>query len=1017
MTTNTEPTLLQAALSYAARGWPVFPLRSRTKLPFSNGDLSVDNKGKEGGCKVATTDPALIREWWQRWPQANIGIATGRRAGFWVLDVDDKPEEGKHGPEELASLIAQHGPLPSTAQQITGGGGRQLFFAWPATGAEIRNTTDLAGHSGLDVRGEGGYIVAPPSIHPRGTPYTWEVSSDPFDDVAIADPPTWLLEMVQARSDRQSRPIPQRGLQTWGDEVAKAARALQQLAPERCDDYTDWVTVGMALRELGAAGFELWDQWSQRSSKYEPGECERKWRSFTPGNGVTLGSLFHMARKDSPSALQRLSEPRTAQDATDSGGIGDDFSPGSFTETLEGVEDAIEAYDLAGQFAELPASEYAKAKAVLKERLGAALNLNDLDRAVNEARRSLRRWEASLEVIIVTDRPLRDISTDGLQALIKANEPPVLFVRSGKLVRVRADEKGQPLIEELSESTLRGRLARVSDWARVTENGERHCPPPLEVVRDLLALGAWPFPALEAITEAPCLRPDGTILEQPGYDPATQLVYWPAEGLTVPSVPTTPTNEDVARALDLWHEATEGFPFVDDAARANALALALTPILRPAIAGKVPLALIDAPQAGTGKGLLFELITMITTGRPASMMNAPDSDEEWRKAITSHLLTGTTMIGIDNVERPLNAPALAMALTAPIWKDRLLGRNEAVSLPQRATWVATGNNLRLGLDLPRRCYWIRLDAKMARPWQREQFKHPDLIRWATQERGNLLWALLTLARSWYAAGQPAPDVRPIGSFEDWTRTVGGVLQHAGIKGFLGNLEEMYAKADEDGPEWYEFLSAWYQELGDRTLTISQLMKHLSEGQALREALPDDLASAMTNPNGSFQKRLGHALKSRVDKRYGDEGLHVERASDEKRAKVARWRVRSAGFAGFCGESTTQSQANPPPLVDIGENDKGGVLYEQWPTRTPQNPANPATPEQQWEEIGDEPQEPGGTFRINMTTGKRERLRQGPGNAAEPTEPCRLCGKTDWIWSPAGYWVCGTCPPVAVAAEG
>lgn len=714
---------------------------------------------------------------------------------------------------------------------------------------------------------------------------------------------------------------------------------------------------------------------------------------------------------------QSPSEPITAEKRPDSAGLGDVFSPEGLVEALEAVQDAIGAYDMAGQFAELPAGEYAKAKAILKERLGAALNLNDLDRAVNEARRSLRRWEASLEVIIVTDRPLRDISTDGLQALIKANEPPVLFVRSGKLARVRADEKGQPLIEELSEATLRGRLARVSDWARVTENGERHCPPPLEVVRDLLALGAWPFPALEAITEAPCLRPDGTILEQPGYDPATQLVYWPAEGLTVPSVPTTPTNEDVARALDLWHEATEGFPFVDDAAKANALALALTPILRPAIAGKVPLALIDAPQAGTGKGLLFELITMIATGRPASMMNAPDSDEEWRKAITSHLLTGTTMIGIDNVERPLNAPALAMALTAPIWKDRLLGRNEAVSLPQRATWVATGNNLRLGLDLPRRCYWIRLDAKMARPWQREQFKHPDLIRWATQERGNLLWALLTLARSWYAAGQPAPDVRPIGSFEDWTRTVGGVLQHAGIKGFLGNLEEMYTKADEDGPEWYEFLSAWYQELGDRTLTISQLMKHLSEGQALREALPDDLASAMANPNGSFQKRLGHALKSRVDKRYGDEGLHVERASDEKCAKVARWRVRTAGFAGFCGEATTQSQANTPPLGNAGENDKGGILYEQWPTRTPQNPANPATPEQQWEEIGDEPQEPGGTFRINMTTGKRERLRQGPGNAAEPTEPCRLCGKTDWIWSPAGHWVCGTCPPVAVAAEG
>lgn len=631
-------------------------------------------------------------------------------------------------------------------------------------------------------------------------------------------------------------------------------------------------------------------------------------------------------------------EPPTEENLPDSGGIDGDFSPESLAEALEAVEDAKGVYGLAGQLANLPAAEYAIAKATLKERLGDSLNLNDLDRAVNEARRGLRRWQASLDVIITTDRPLRDISDDGLQALAKMNEPPAIFVRSGKLARVRTDEKGRPVIEEADESILRGRLARVSDWARVTEAGERHCPPPLEIVRDLLTRGAWPFPALEGITEAPCLRPDGTILDRPGYDPATQLIYHPAAGLHVPPVPEAPSGEDVARALALLGELIEGFPFVDEASRANALALVLTPALRPAIAGKVPLAMCDAPQAGTGKSLLTEVTALIATGRPAAMMNAPKDDEEWRKHITSALMTGATMVTIDNCEGTLSAAPLAMALTAPVWTDRVLGRNETVHLPQRATWVATGNNIRLGGDLPRRCFWIRLDAKMAQPWQREGFKHPQLVSWASEQRGELLWCLLTLARAWYVAGRPAPSLKPIGGFEDWCRVVGGVLENAGVKRFLGNLAEMYTLVDEEAPAWEGFLTTWHETLGEQAVTVAELVGRLKLGQPLRQALPDDLAGALENPQADFPKRLGRALKARVDKRFGSEGLHLVRAESDSHSKVARWRV--AGFAGFCGDATTQSLANLPPLGVEREN-KGGGMDRESVKHSPQNPANPA----------------------------------------------------------------------------
>lgn len=673
------------------------------------------------------------------------------------------------------------------------------------------------------------------------------------------------------------------------------------------------------------------DRLFRQSALYRP-----KWDQRHYGDGRTYGeatvqtALAQQTEHYTPRPRREPPTPAPAL-ATEEGAAQD--TPALW----ESADSAEAAYDLAADLAQLDAAEYAKAKATLKRRLGDALNLNDLDRAVNEARRKARRWIPALDLVIVTDRPLRDITADGVTALHKLNTPPALFVRSGKLARVRADEKGRPVIEEADESMLRGRLARVCDWARVTEAGERHCPPPLEVVRDILARGAWPFPALEAIAEAPCLRPDGSILETPGYDTQTQLVYWPGTDMRMPKVQTDPSGDDVRRALGLLAELTEGFPFVDDASRVNAWAFLLTPILRPAIAGKTPLSVISAPQAGTGKGLLAETAATIATGRPAAMMSAPRDDEEWRKHITSALMTGATMVTIDNCEGTLSAAPLAMALTAPVWTDRVLGRNETVHLPQRATWAATGNNLRLGGDLPRRCYWIRLDAQMAQPWQREGFRHPQLVTWATAQRGELLWSLLTLARAWYAAGQPAASVKPIGSFEDWCRVIGGVLENAGVKGFLGNLAEMYTRVDEEGPAWEGFLATWHETLGEQAVTVAELVGRMELGQPLRQALPDDLASAMDNPKADFSKRLGKALKARVDKRYGSEGLHLEQAQSDKRVKVARWRV--AGFAGFRGVSHTRLLGNLPPFE--GREDKGGGIDRESVEQTPRNPANPA----------------------------------------------------------------------------
>ncbi|HJT57582.1 MAG TPA: hypothetical protein VJ761_13860, partial [Ktedonobacteraceae bacterium] len=434
-------------------------------------------------------------------------------------------------------------------------------------------------------------------------------------------------------------------------------------------------------------------------------------------------------------------------------------------------------------------SEYTIYKARLRIAFGKKLNLRDLDACVKETQREQHRAMPTisrLPCILINNRPLREISADSLEALVLANFPPTIFVRSGSLVRFRQNEKGCPLIEPLYEAALRGRLARVADFQRLIQETPVHISPHTDVVQDILALGTWPLPPLEAIVETPVLKTDGTILDTPGYDALSQLIYFPSSNLQDCKVPTHPSKQEVEQALKLLWSILGEFPYVDASDKANALALLLTPLLRPALR-HVPLALIDAPKQGTGKSLLAEVIALVVTGRNAAVITEASSEEEWSKLITSLLLEGATLISIDNVTLPLRSARLAAALTSDEWRSRLLGQSRTIIVPQRATWLATGNNIRVSGDMMRRCYRIRLDAKMSRPWQRQGFSHPDLLAFVAGQRCEILVALLTLVRAWYAAGQPGVEMPGMATFSGWSHMLGSLLAFVRVEGFLDNL--------------------------------------------------------------------------------------------------------------------------------------------------------------------------------------------------------------------------------------
>jgi Bifunctional DNA primase/polymerase, N-terminal len=171
--------LLEAAMRYARLGWHIHPCRPGEKLPIL-----------ERWHERATAESTLLERWWGRTPDANVAVATGPGSGIFVLDVD-----GPEGERALVELERRHGPMPEFyPMQWTGSGrGWQAFFAWPE-GRNIRNSAGRLGPK-LDTRGEGGFVVLPPSVHPSGGRYGWATDRDPWE-LPPEFAPDWFLDLL-----------------------------------------------------------------------------------------------------------------------------------------------------------------------------------------------------------------------------------------------------------------------------------------------------------------------------------------------------------------------------------------------------------------------------------------------------------------------------------------------------------------------------------------------------------------------------------------------------------------------------------------------------------------------------------------------------------------------------------------------------------------------------------------------------------------------------------------------------
>jgi hypothetical protein len=292
--------MLPAALAYAQKlGWPVIPLHSVKDGHCTCNRVACKNQGKHplgnlvpNGLKDASVDPEVITQWWRTAPWANIGVVTGAVSGLVVLDVDTI----KGGDESLFEIQQERGKLPDTVMAVTGSGGNHYLLKHPGPEIKIKNSVSNLGR-GLDIRGDGGYIVVAPSLHLHGRRYEWELSCRPLD-ASIAPIPEWLLARI--KEDRQAKPDqPGPGVVGGPLDTATMARIRAALVYIDCEERDPWLEIGMALHSTGAGkqAYAMWCEWAQQSDKFDLKDSARVWRSFKPKNdGITLDTVFARGR-------------------------------------------------------------------------------------------------------------------------------------------------------------------------------------------------------------------------------------------------------------------------------------------------------------------------------------------------------------------------------------------------------------------------------------------------------------------------------------------------------------------------------------------------------------------------------------------------------------------------------------------------------------------------------------------------------------------------------------------------
>ncbi len=513
------------------------------------------------------------------------------------------------------------------------------------------------------------------------------------------------------------------------------------------------------------------------------------------------------------------------------------------------------------------------------------------------------------------DRPQILIDTNEhrvvCETIVALTADPDIYQRGNMLVRVIRSThprdgiiraRGSATIGALPPANLRERMTRFAIFTKFVRQGDAIVEVPAHpatwLVSAVDARGEWPgIRHLLGVSDAPVLRPDGSIWQTPGYDPITGVLFEPAT--TFPTIPDGINIDDADAALCELIEVVGDFRFEAEEHKAAWLAGLLTPLARFAFEGPTPLFLIDANIRGAGKGLLAQTIGWIVLEMPVSSY-AHESDE-MRKKITAIAIAGDRMILFDNLEGLFGNDSLDRALTSTFWKDRILGKSQEIELPLIPAWYATGNNVQVAADTTRRIIHVRLDVLDEHPEDRTGFKHPNLLPWIAEHRGVLLTRAITILAAYCRAGRPSQKLTPFGSFEGWSSIVREAVVWVGLPDPCLTRTRLVESADTTTDALVQFISAWEQyDAYTQGFIVSDMVNTLYP--PLRENAPrDDASNAMRAavenligcPPGKTPtaRQLGNRLRRFRRRVIGGKYLDTDEA---RGGRGMVWRLHVAG---------------------------------------------------------------------------------------------------------------------------
>jgi hypothetical protein len=444
--------------------------------------------------------------------------------------------------------------------------------------------------------------------------------------------------------------------------------------------------------------------------------------------------------------------------------------------------------------------------------------------------------------------------------------------------------RGALLIHPVSAAWLKDKFGRAATWIKEGKNGPSQINPHSEHASALLArVGEWRAPVLRGVVSCPTMRADGTILQEPGYDPSSGLLFDPG-GVVFPQVPDNPSFSEAQEALQVLKRPFREYRLPSTADWSVLLAAVMTSVIRRILPSS-PLFAIDAPTAGSGKTLLCETIGIIASGYKPTIISQGKTPEEDEKRLASILMAGDAVLVIDNCERPLGGDTLSSMLTSEVIASRILGKSEMKQVLTNVLVMATGNNLEVVGDLGRRTLVCRIDTGAERP---DQIPHSfDLVDEALATRPSLVTAALTVLRAYVVAGKPN-RMTPMGSFEAWN-LVREALVWLGEEDPAVTRESVIAD-DPRKNELAELLELWADALGGRSVTLAELADEAIKAPRTKVAALHQ-ALAERTPKHVFNTRsVGRYLARHKDRLITGRVLRCE----DDPSGVKRYRLETPG---------------------------------------------------------------------------------------------------------------------------